>query len=600
MLDMRISSLTQAYREGSLTPGRLVETLLELDATTREHHIWISPPDALALRDQASKLEAAGMANKPLFGIPFAVKDNIDVAGVPTTAACAAFAYTPGESAFVVQLLIEAGALFVGKTNLDQFATGLNGTRSDYGACRNAFDKAYIAGGSSSGSAVAVALGLASFALGTDTAGSGRVPAAFNNLIGLKPTRGRVSTRGVLPACRSLDCVSVFALDSADALNVFEQIACFDPQDDYARTDQAGPMSGLGVEGLRVAVPKAGQLEADCDTDTLAAFKRAADALRAEGAELLEIDITPYLQTARLLYEGPWVTERYVAIRDFFDTHEAAVHPVVASIIARGKSYSAQDTFEADYRLAALRRRAEAACGVCDVLLLPTTPMLYTVEAVQADPLATNVRLGCYTNFVNLLDMCAVAVPAGRRSNGLPVGVTLLAPAFAERFLLGIAALLQPALNTVCGRDIAPITPHVAPAVVPPGSQAIALVGAHMSGLPLNAELTSRGARLLRRTRTAPRYLLYALGGAVARPGLVAVREGGAAIETELWAMPDAALGGFLAGIPSPLGLGKVLLDDGSEVIGFICEPGKLDDARDITALGGWRAYLSEINLKPV
>jgi allophanate hydrolase len=599
MRDMRIAALTAAYRDGSLTPLQWVESLLVADHTFADRKIWIVPPEREALLARARALESAGMRDKPLYGIPFAVKDNIDIAGLPTSAACKAFAYTADATAPVVQRLLDAGALLVGKTNLDQFATGLNGTRSDYGVCRNAFDPDYISGGSSSGSAVAVALGLASFSLGTDTAGSGRVPAAFNNLVGLKPTRGLLSTRGVLPACRSLDCVSVFALDSADALTVFEHLARFDPDDNRARIERPGPLAGFGAAGLRIAVPKAGQLDADCDDATLAAFARAAETLQAEGARLVEIDIAPYLEAALLLYEGPWVTERYVAIQDFFDARRAALHPVVGDIIARGQTYSACDAFLADYRLAALRRAAEQAFDGCDALLLPTAPTHYTVDAVLADPVTTNAKLGRYTNFVNLLDLCAVAVPAGQRDNGLPVGVTLLAPAFADRFLLGLAAQLQPRLNSHSGCRIAPVPPFVAIASAPEGSHALALVGAHMSGLPLNAELSSRGARCLRRTRTAPRYRLYALEGAVARPGLVAVSEGGAAIETEIWAIPDAALGGFLAGIPSPLGLGKVALEDGSEVIGFICESGKLNHARDITALGGWRAYLAEKQSKP-
>jgi allophanate hydrolase len=598
MRDMRIAALAAAYRDGSLAPTRLVEDLLAAAPAFDDRHIWIVPPARDALLARARELEAAGMDGKPLWGIPFAVKDNIDVAGMTTTAACKAFARRADATAPVVQALLDAGAILVGKTNLDQFATGLNGTRSDYGVCRNAFDPAYLAGGSSSGSAVAVALGLASFSLGTDTAGSGRVPAAFNNLVGLKPTRGLLSTRGVLPACRSLDCVSVFALDSADAQAVFEVACRFDADDAYARADRGGPLAGFGAAGLRIAVPGPGSLETDCDADTLAAFARAAEALRGQGATLVEIDIAPFLEAALLLYEGPWVVERYAAIRDFFDAHEAALHPVVGGIIARGKAFTARDAFEAEYRLMALRRAAESVLGGCDALLLPTAPTHHTVEAMLADPVAANAALGRYTNFVNLLDLCAVAVPAGRRENGLPVGATLLAQAFADRFLLGLAAQMQPLLNDACGRGLAPV-PSFAPATdAPAGSFALALVGAHMAGLALNRELTSRGARFLRRTRTAPRYRFYAMEGPVARPGLVAVASGGAAIEAEVWAMPAARLGDFLAGIPSPLGLGKVALEDGSETIGFICEPGKLGNARDITALGGWRAYLAEKQLK--
>ncbi|HQT01109.1 MAG: allophanate hydrolase [Hydrogenophilales bacterium 16-64-46] len=594
MRDMRIHALAAAYREGSLTPLRLVEELLFASTAWADRNIWIVPPDVEVLRARARRLEADGPEGKPLWGIPFVVKDNIDVAGLPTTAACKAFAHDVEASAPVVQTLLDAGAILVGKTNLDQFATGLNGTRSDYGICRNAFDPAYLAGGSSSGSAVAVALGLASFSLGTDTAGSGRVPASFNNLVGLKPTRGLLSTRGVLPACRSLDCVSIFALTAADAEAVFEVCAVFDAGDAYARLAQPGPLPAAGPQGLRIAVPRAGVLAADCDEAALAAHARALDALVAQGAVPVEVDVAPFLEAALLLYEGPWVAERYAAIRDFFDTTPEAVHPVVRTIIARARDYDACAAFEADYRLMALRRQAEAVWAKCDALLLPTAPTHYTVDAVLADPLTTNSRLGRYTNFVNLLDLAAVAVPAGQGANGLPVGVTLLATAFSDRFLLSLAASLQPALNTRCGREIAAV-PAAPDTLEPPaGCYALAVVGAHMSGLPLNHELTSRGARFLRRTQTAPTYRFYALEGKVARPGLVAVASGGARIEAEIWAMPQAALGSFLAGIPAPLGLGKLTLDDGSEVIGFICEGGRIGAARDITTLGGWRAYLAE------
>lgn len=594
MRDMRIHALAVAYRDRSLTPTRVIEDVLAAVDGFADRNIWIAPPDAATLRAQAAALEAAGPGDSPLWGIPFVIKDNIDVAGLTTTAGCKAFAHRADATAPVVQALLDAGAILVGKTNLDQFATGLNGTRSDYGVCRNAFDPVYLAGGSSAGSAVAVALGLASFSLGTDTAGSGRVPASFNNLVGLKPTRGLLSTRGVLPACRSLDCMSIFALTAADAETVFDACAVFDAADAYARPARPGPLPVASPRGLRIAVPRAGVLAADCDAEALAAHARAVAALVGAGAVAVEVDIAPLLQAALLLYEGPWVAERYAAIRDFYDATPEAVHPVVRGIIARAGDYDARAAFEADYRLMALRREAEAVWASCDALLLPTAPTHYTVDAVLADPLKTNNWLGRYTNFVNLLDLAAVAVPAGQGANGLPVGVTLLATAYSDRFLLSLAARLHPLLNSRCGRDIAAVPAAPEALALPADSYALAVVGAHMSGLPLNHELTSRGARFLRRTQTAPAYRFYALEGKVARPGLVAVASGGARIEAEVWAMPQAALGSFLAGIPAPLGLGKLVLDDGSEVIGFICEGGRIGAARDITALGGWRAYLAE------
>jgi allophanate hydrolase len=594
MIDMRIPALRTAYRNGSLTLFDMIDHLLNIHSETLAHHAWISPPDREALLAQARDLETRNPDRNPLWGIPFAVKDNIDIAGWPTTAACRAYTRTAAVTAPVVQALLDAGAILVGKTNLDQFASGLNGTRSDYGICRNAFDPAWIAGGSSSGSAVAVALGMASFSLGTDTAGSGRVPAAFNNLVGLKPTRGLLSTRGLLPACRSIDCMSIFALDSADASTVLELTAGFDAADPYSRGSLPGPLEGFGMAGLTIGIPHAGVLEGDCDSAGLAAFARAAEFVRQSGARLVEIEITPFLDAAHLLYGSARIAERYVAIREFFDLHADAIHPVVRDIIAAGEHYTASQCHESEYALAALRRNAELALERCDALLLPTTPAHYRVDEILADPITTNNRLGTYTNFVNLLDLCAVAVPAGLRSDGMPVGVTLLAPAFSDRFLLGLSAEMQPALNEFVGCSIARLEAYVPKRVAPAGSLTIALVGAHMQGLALNHEMRSRGAYFMKHTRTSPRYRLYVLEGTIPRPALVAVAGDGAAIDTELWAMPESEVGSFLAGIPSPLGLGKIGLEDGSEVIGFICELGKLGKAEDITRLGGWRAWLAE------
>ena len=526
----------------------------------------------------------------PLYGIPFAIKDNIDLAGIPTTAACAEFAYTPAHSAFVVERLIAAGAVPVGKTNLDQFATGLVGTRSPWGAVRNAFDPRYLAGGSSSGSAVAVAKGLVSFALGTDTAGSGRVPAAFNNLIGVKPTRGLLSTAGVVPACRSLDCVSVFTLDCGDAAAVMTVAGGFDAQDPYAREARPGPPVR---ERFRFGEPRAEQLEFFGDDAAVTLYQEAVKRLVELGGTPATIDLLPFLEAARLLYQGPWIAERYAAVEVFIEKHGEAMLPVTRDIIAAGRSFGAVEAFKGLQRLQALRRAADEILRTVDFVVTPTAGTIYTIDAVNRDPVTLNSRLGYYTNFMNLLDCAAVAVPAGFRADGLPFGVTLFAPAFHDAALAGYAARLHHAGGLTLGATGRPVPP-------PPDASArgdlirLVVCGAHLQGLPLNHQLTTRGARRVAASRTASRYRLYALAGSPPRrPGLVRVASGGEAIEVEVWELPLAELGDFVAGIPAPLGIGTVELEDGAWHKGFICEPCALEDAVDITACGGWRAWLA-------
>jgi allophanate hydrolase len=523
-------------------------------------------------------------AELPLYGIPFVIKDNIDLAGVPTTVACPDFAYTPTRSAFVVERLIAAGAIPLGKTNLDQFATGLVGTRSPYGACHNSVQPEYVSGGSSSGSAVAVACRLASFSLGTDTAGSGRVPAAFNGLIGLKPTLGRLSTRGVVPACRTIDCVTIFATTAADAARVLDCAAGFDAEDPQSRRLGNQPLTGL-----RFGLPRAAQLEFFGDREYERLFHAAVARLESLGGRPVEVDFAPFLEAARLLYEGPWVAERYAAVGEFLEAHPDSVLPVTRRIIAGGKARLAVDAFRAQYRLAELKRRSEAAWSQVDVLLTPTAGTIYTIAAVEADPVTLNSNLGYYTQFMNLLDLSGVAVPAGRRTDGLPFGVTLVGPAGTERALLALAGRFE-AAGTAAG---VAATTATAAARVPPGYVAIAVCGAHMAGLPLNHQLTDRGGLKIAALPTAPCYRLIALpGGPPFRPGLLKVADGGAAIELEVWALPSAQVGSFVAAIPAPLGIGRCELADGSSVSGFICEGYAEAGATDITAYGGWRAYL--------
>jgi allophanate hydrolase len=593
-LDLAISSLAHAYRAGTLTPSKLVDRLIAERAKHTAHNIWISSVDDAALRYRARQLDAASQISLPLYGIPFAIKDNIDFAGLPTTAGCPAFAYQPESSSPVVQALIDAGAIALGKTNLDQFATGLVGTRSPYGACKNAFDPAYLSGGSSSGSAVAVALGLASFALGTDTAGSGRVPAAFNNLVGYKPTLGSLSMRGVVPACRSLDAMSIFALTAEDAALVARVAVKFDADDAWSRAAGRAVRPGFGrAPTFRFAVPRAVQLEFFGNAAYAKLFDAAVQRLRDLGGEPCEVDIEPLLSTARLLYEGPWVAERYLATESLLTSQPDAMLEVTRQIISGGANPKALDAFRAQYRLKELTRAAQPIWQAADVLLLPTAGTHYRIADEQADPIRLNSTLGRYTNFVNLMDLAAVAVPAGFTPEGLPFGVSLIAPAWSDSDLLALASRAHRAAGTTLGATSHPLPAAELLPTATDGTIDVMVCGAHMSGLPLNKQLLERGAWQVATTRTAPIYRFYALpGGPPFRPGLVRVKELGVAIDVEVWRVPAEHFGSFVAGIPSPLGIGKVKLEDGSEVSGFMCETLGVADATDISELGGWRQYL--------
>ena len=594
MNSLSIAHLLHAYRARHCSPLEVMQQVLKDIEQAPQRHVWIELLEREQVLDYARQCMARS-TELPLYGIPFAIKDNIDLAGVPTTAGCPDFKYVPQQSAAVVQKLLEAGAIPVGKTNLDQFATGLVGTRSPYGACRNSFDESFISGGSSSGSAVAVATGLVSFALGTDTAGSGRVPAAFNNIIGLKPSCGSLSTRGVVPACRSLDCVSIFALTAADAGQVLQVAQGFDVADPYSRVPPSGNFRATW-DALRVAVPRADQLEFFGNEPYARLFEAACQRVRELGAELVEVDCSCLFDAARLLYEGPWLAERHAAVGDFIAAHADSVLPLTLQIIRAGNEPSAVDCFKAQYRLKALQRAAQAIWQQAELVLMPTAGTLYSIAAVQSQPLTLNANLGRYTNFVNLLDMAAVAVPAGFTDTGLPFGVSLLAPAGSDAMLLGLAGLLHAVSVSTLGATYQPM-PAVVPARLPPGYVTVAVCGAHMSGLPLNHQLTQRGGSLVRATATAACYRLFALpGGPPERPGMIRVRTGGAAIGLEVWALPHEAFGSFVAGIPAPLGIGKVELADGSWCSGFLCEAWAVESAPEITALGNWRAYLSRNN----
>src|SRR5579883_3317666 len=533
----------------------------------------IAEAEALAARKDASQL--------PLLGVPVAVKDNIDVLGLPTTAACPAFSYSPSFDATAVARLRAAGAIVIGKTNLDQFATGLVGVRSPYGIPKNPLRAELLPGGSSSGSAVADAAGLVPLALGTDTAGSGRVPALLNNIVGLKPSLGMISAAGLLPACRTLDCVSIFSLTVDDAVTALGAMTGPDGADPFSRDRPLGEITALPAN-LRLGIPRAGQLIFFGDKAQEAAYRDALKRFSALGATLVEFDMEPFYETARLLYEGPWVAERYLVIRNLLASSPDAIHPVTREIIAPGARLTAAETFSALYRLQGVRKIAERILGNFDAMVLPTTPTLYTTAQVLADPV--------------LLDLCGLALPASFRPDGLPFGVTLLAPAGQDALLasigrvfhadtklgMGAGNIAQPplaALPTSVGRDDIPI----------------AVVGAHLSGMALNGELKTLAGRLLETTMTAPDYKLYALDTVPPKPGMLRVESGaGTAIELEIWALSASAFGKFVAAIPPPLSIGTIRLADGRNVKGFLVEPAALDRARDISAFGGWRAYMAE------
>ena len=587
-ISLDIAHLSALYEQGKITPEAVIE---EVFARIGRKGV---APDWIALRDKAAVLDSVRRAPRgPLYGIPFAVKDNIDVAGLPTTCACPAFAYTPQRSATVVERLEAAGAILIGKTNLDQFATGLNGTRSPYGIPANVFNADYISGGSSSGSAVVVAAGLVSFSLGTDTAGSGRVPAGFNNIVGLKPTKGMISTRGVVPACKSQDVVSIFALTVADAAKVAETAVAFDKDDCYARSDAPAFAVENFARPLRVGIPNA-PLNFFEDSEYQRLYHHTIDRLAGLGAEITPFNFAPFRDTAAMLYDGPWVAERLFAADDL---DEEDLNPVVGAILRSGKDKTALSAFESFYRLEEFRRAADAEWKRMDVMVLPTAGTTYKIADMLADPIRLNSNLGAYTNFVNLLDLSALAVPAGFRDDGIPFGVTLIGRAFADGQLAALGDVLHRALGGAklgaTETDLAQAAPVAAKPVKKTTVQ-VAVVGAHLRGQPLNGQLTERDAVYLETSRTAEGYRLYALPGTTpAKPGLVYEGTGPGKIEVELWEMSEAAFGSFVALIPPPLGIGTLTLVDGRQVKGFLCESHALRGAEDITEFGGWRAWLN-------
>ncbi len=565
-----------------LTPTVSVRNALARLRAVNDPAIFISVRDEGDLFAEAAALEANGSEGKPLFGLTFAVKDNIDVAGLTTTAACPDFAYTPARSAHVVERLVAAGAIVLGKANLDQFATGLVGVRSPYGVPRNALKPELIPGGSSSGSAVAVAAGIADFALGTDTAGSGRIPAGMNGIVGIKPSLGLLSSTGMVPACRTLDTISVFARSVALARQVTGVAAGYDASDAYSRKLPT-VVAGTAPPSFRVGIsPKAQRLFfGDAAAET--AYEADLERLQSLGATLIELDFEPLHRVARLLYEGPWVAERYAATKALIESNPDAFHPVTLKIISGAKSLTAVSAFEAIYKLAELKRQTLPMLESVDCLAVATVPRMYTVAEVEADPIALNSNLGSYTNFVNLLDLAAISVPAGKRSDGLPSSLTLIGRAGTDSHLAALAELIETG-----ARSDAPL--HATPEQIE-----IAVVGAHLSGLPLNQELLSLGGSFVRAVDTTPDYRLFTLPNTTpAKPGLLRVPDGqGASITTEVWSLDAAGFGAFVSKIPAPLGIGTLRLVDGTMVKGFLAEAEALKGAEDISRYGGWRAFLA-------
>ncbi len=594
-----IGALHQSLAEGALDLRRLFSALAARIDRHADAAIWITRVSEEDLRLRLLALENAwksggGLERYPLFGIPFAVKDNIDVEDLPTTAGCPAFAYHPSVSAPVVRRLEAAGAVCLGKTNMDQFATGLVGTRSPYGVPACVFGKDWIPGGSSSGSAVAVAAGLVSFALGTDTAGSGRVPAAFNNIVGLKPTRGLLSTSGVVPACRSLDCVSIFALHADDARSVLRVAQGWDADDPFSRAAPAGPTAlapDLTSElpgSFTFGIPPPAAWP---DGEYGELFGHAKGALEKLGGTAREIDFEPLAEAARMLYQGPWIEERRVAFGEFVTAHPKDVLPVLRQVLAQGGLFRAGEVYRAYYRLRTLRRKTESIFASVACLLLPTAPKQFTLAEVEADPLGCNTQLGRYTNFANLLDLCALALPAGFTSRGLAFGVTLMAPAFHDEKLAILGAHLHAAQGLPMGKSFHPVPAPLARPTQTTGSHVV-VAGLHLSGQPLNSQLLELGATLVRACRTAPVYRLYALrSGEKLFPGLLRRHSGGAAIAVEVWELSDAALGIFLRQVKEPLCLGTVELEDGEKAVGFLCEAHAAELGQDITVFGGWKEY---------
>lgn len=590
-----VAAIVAAHRAGTMTPAQTIARSYQRIRDYNDPAVFISLRDEKDALADAQALSTKDAASLPLLGVPVAVKDNIDALGLPTTAACPAFSYSPTHDSTAVARLRAAGAIIIGKTNLDQFATGLVGVRSPYGIPVNPIRADLIPGGSSSGSAVAVSAGLVPLALGTDTAGSGRVPAMLNNIVGLKPSLGLISNAGLVPACRTLDCISVFSLTVDDAMTALAAMAGPDGADPFSRDRPLGAVTAFPGQ-VRLGVPRNGQLIFFGDKASEKAYGEALKRWTSLGATLVEFDLEPFYETARLLYEGPWVAERYLVIRNLLASSPDSIHPVTREITAAGARLTAADTFAALYRLQALRCIAERTFGNIDALVLPTAPTAYSTAQVLANPIELNSRLGTYTNFVNLLDLCGLALPSAMRPDGIPFGITLLAPAGHDAQLASIGRVFHANTELKMGSKCLTQPPLAALSTELSGNEiVIAVVGAHLSGMALNGELTTLGGRLLEEAATAPDYSLYALDTTPPKPGMLRIEAGaGSPIKLELWALSAASFGKFVAAIPPPLSIGTICLADGRGIKGFLVEPAAIDGARDISEFGGWRAFMAQ------
>ncbi|GAA6135219.1 allophanate hydrolase [Oceaniserpentilla sp. 4NH20-0058] len=592
MFNLNITALKKAYKNNDTTPKELIHKLHDQALTQKDYNAWITLLTKSQLDEYLKYLDSKNIDELPLYGVPFAIKDNIDLANVPTTAACPDFEYTPTANAFVVDQLIKAGAIPLGKTNLDQFATGLVGMRSPYGEGLNAFNTDYISGGSSAGSAVSTALGQVSFALGTDTAGSGRVPAALNNLVGHKPTKGLFSNTGLVPACLSLDCITVFALNTQDAALVTHIAGQYDIQDSYARQNQPDNLLRYFAPSLpksfTFGVPS--ELEFNGNTETQALFEKTVSKLESLGGKKIEIDFTPFITAAKLLYEGPWVAERWIATKD---VKRESMLPVIQTIIGSAEGKTAADAFSAQYKLQSYKKICDAQVDSVDFMLTPTCPTQFTREELRSEPIKYNSILGTYTNFMNLLDYSATNIPVGLTSSGVSWGVTLFSHAFTDMKMLSYGGALHQALDLPQGTSDFPLQKFEGAAVPTPKSHInVVVCGAHLEGFPLNWQLTERGATLVKKTQSSDCYQLYALPDGK-RPAMIRNDTNGKAILVEVWSMPMEHFGSFVAGIPAPLGIGKVELSDGSWECGFISEGNIINNAVNVTEFGGWAAYLA-------
>ena len=569
---LSINVLHAQYNSGELTPEALVDDILNRNVRTENPHIWIHLLTKEELTPYLKNLEGKSPVDLPLYGIPFAIKDNIDLQGIPTTAACPDYSFIPERSATVVENLIQAGAIPIGKTNLDQFATGLVGVRTPYGVPVNPYAPDRVPGGSSGGSAVAMSEGLVSFSLGTDTAGSGRVPAAFNKLWGVKPSKGRLSSTGLVPACRTLDCISIFALNAADSALTLSVAESYDSEDAYSLPTIDLPAANTGTLGI----PKQEDLLFFGDAGYEAAWLKELENLKAKGWKIVEIDFKPFRDAALLLYEGPWVSERYTALESFLKSHPDSFFPATYKIISGGEHHSARDAFAATYKLADLKRQSEAAWDGIDAIVTPTAGGFPTLAELEADPIGPNSQLGYYTNYMNLLDLCALAAPAGETESGLPFGITWFAPRDNDRALIQFAST-GPQTNSIIDDGLSLI-----------------LFGAHMEGLALNWQVTELGAQFVATVKTASKYQMFHLPEpAPERPGLIRVEQDGYAIEGEEWLFPSDKIGAFLSKIRQPLGLGEVELSDGRQCHGFLCEKVATGIAKNISETGGWRHFIA-------